>query len=60
MSKDSPTLTCTKRGKATNAYYHPELGWVGTVWVPAEQQRGVGKQRTRKQKGVRKSTSGKR
>ena len=56
MSKDSPTLTCTNRGKATHAYYHPELGWVGYCWVQPES-----KPRKRKRKtGVRKSTSGKR
>ena len=32
MSSDKATLTCTKRGVATHAYYDKELGWVGYVW----------------------------
>ena len=55
MSKVNHMLTCTKRGKATHAYHHPDLGWVGYRWV-----RTKSKPRSKRRTGVRKSTSAKR
>lgn len=43
MTKENNSaLTCSKRGKATAAYYHPDHGWIGYAWskrTPLERKR---------------------